>query len=86
MNDKYKLELDYMIDTAYEYYLDTIQLRAVCRYLRGEVERLERELRLAYKRQAMSNNPFPPILAEEVQARIDELRGELNSPGEVTHE
>ena len=62
------------------------QAEAVCRYLRGEVERLERELRLAYKRQAMSNNPFPPILAEEVQARIDELRGELNYPGEVTHE
>ena len=26
---------------------DNEQLRAVCRYLRGEVERLERELRLA---------------------------------------
>ena len=65
---------------------DLLQCEAVCRYLRGEVERLERELRLAYKRQAMSNNPFPPILAEEVQARIDELRGELNYPGEVTHE
>ena len=64
-----------------------LQARAVCRYLRGEVERLERELYRAYKRQAMSNNPFPvPIPAEEVQRQIDELRGEYNYPGEVTDE
>ena len=85
MNDAWlKADLDRMLVESLERHIE--QLAAVCRYLRGEAERLERELRLAYKRQAMSNNPFPPILAEEVQARIDELRGELNYPGEVTHE
>ena len=84
MNDVNWIEI--AVRTASARVADKEQYAAVCRYLRGEVERLERELYRAYKRQGMSNNPFPPILAEEVQRRIDDFRGELNYPGEVTDE
>ena len=37
-------DCDRFIDSWWEAERDNTQLRAVCRYLRGEVERLEREL------------------------------------------
>jgi len=62
-----------------------LQSHAVCRYLRGEVERLEAEVA------GWRGFNGPLIRAwdnddDELYNALDELRGELNYPGEVTHE
>ena len=44
MNDKPTMGIDFWIEIALKSAADAQQFEAVCRYLRGEVERLEVEL------------------------------------------